>query len=161
VDHLTMTSKTPVALLLLVAAAAAADKPDLAASLRACSAESDAAKRLACFDAAAAALPAAPTPKTLEQRFGYRGEVAKDELQREREAEPRVEEIRSRVTAVNHRPMTPMIVTLANGQVWAQRAVDSRFDVAVGEEVTVKAAALGSFLLVSPRGGSTRVSRVK
>jgi hypothetical protein len=149
----------------LAVASTSSTEPKLAEALRQCALETNSEQRLSCFDALAlrAAVPSAPAAVNPEKSFGFRGEIAKEDKQREREQEqastPR--ELRSKVAAIKFRPMSPVVVTLENGQVWAQRSYDSRFDLEVGDEVTIKAAALGSFLLVGPQGGSTRVSRVR
>lgn len=88
--------------------------------------------------------PAAAKVLTPEERFGHRSTVAKEERQKERGTNS-----------------DELVVTLANGQVWAQKAADSRFDLEVGDAVIVKSAALGSFLMVAPGGSSTRVSRIR
>jgi hypothetical protein len=154
-----------------LAAAASALAADLPPALLACTKESKPKDRLACYDrevaavgggdsANTAAMSGAPA-KTLEERFGYRGEVAKEEAIRKKSEEPKLESISSKLARIVRRPQGPSVFTLENGQVWEQRAPDSMFTVDVGDEVTIKAAALGSFLLVSPRGRSTRVSRVR
>ena len=51
-------------------------------------------------------------------------------------------------------------VTLANGQAWVQSEIDSRARMAVGDAVTIRRAALGSYLLVTTGGIATRVKRV-
>ena len=69
-------------------------------SLRACMAERDDARRLACFDreaaqlgpqsAATAPATATPEPLTAEQRFGFRGEARLDRLDRHARERPAV-----------------------------------------------------------------------
>jgi hypothetical protein len=54
-----------------------------------------------------------------------------------------------------------MVVTLADGQVWAQLDPDTRAKLKVGDTVTIRRAALGSYLLVTPSGMATRVKRLK
>jgi hypothetical protein len=52
-------------------------------------------------------------------------------------------------------------VTLDNAQVWAQSEFNSQADVEIGDSVTVRRAAFGSYLLVTKAGIGTRVKRVK
>lgn len=154
---------------LLLATTLGASAPVLAAelppSVQACAKESDPRKRLACYDREIGGMnrDAPVVVKTPEEQFGYRGEVAKEESLRElaKSKETELQSISSKLTRIVRRPQGPSVFTLENGQVWEQRAPDSMFYVDVGDEVTIKAAALGSFLLVSPRGRSTRVSRVR
>lgn len=65
------------------------------------------------------------------------------------------------VTAVRRQPAGELIVTLENGQVWTQSSVDTRARVAVGDTVTIRRAALGSYMLVTANRYATRVRRVK
>ena len=53
------------------------------------------------------------------------------------------------------------MVTLDNAQVWAQSEINSQADVEIGDSVTVRRGALGSYLLVTKAGIGTRVKRVK
>ncbi|MEZ5498341.1 MAG: hypothetical protein R3E77_02805 [Steroidobacteraceae bacterium] len=157
---------------------------ELPPALRACAAEPDSLKRLNCYDrevaragggltksdAASAAdqardatpaVPAAPaTPATPEERFGYRGEITKEAVQREKEKAPSLESLTAKVTDIGRRPRGEMVVTLENGQVWVQKFVDARFQLEEGDTVEIKAASLGSFLMVHGKH-STRVSRVR
>ncbi len=149
-----------------MSAATLAAAADLPPTLQECAKLRSPKDRLACYDREVAVLgggnsAATETPKTLEERFGYRGEVAKEEAMRKKSEEPKLEAISSKLARIVRRPQGPSVFTLENGQVWEQRAPDSMFTVDVGDEVTIKAAALGSFLLVSPRGRGTRVSRVR
>jgi len=65
------------------------------------------------------------------------------------------------VTTVRRQPAGELIVTLENGQVWTQLSVDTRARVAIGDTVTIRRAALGSYMLVTAHGYATRVRRVK
>jgi hypothetical protein len=51
--------------------------------------------------------------------------------------------------------------TLENGDVWGQLEPDARVEMRVGDAVTIRAASLGSFMLVTSSGLPTRVKRVK
>ena len=147
-------------------------------ALVACAKETDDARRLRCFDAVVAdlrsapAAPAAsvaatasapppaaspPTPAasvSREDKFGARGD-----LDRERREE--LKEITAKVTEVGARPHGELVVTLDNGQVWAERTVNAKIKVKVGDTVKIEAGALGSFLLIAPNGRSSKVSRVR
>jgi hypothetical protein len=148
-------------------------------SLRACMAERDDARRLACFDreaaqlgersaatataAASGAAPAAATPEplTAEQRFGFRGEVAREAIAEKKAAAPQLERLESTVTAVARRGSIDWIVTLENGQQWAQISTGTPYTIRVGDAVTINPGALGSFLLTGPSGRATRVRRAR
>lgn len=53
------------------------------------------------------------------------------------------------------------VATLANGQVWTQTEIDSQAHVAVGDTVSVRRGAFGSYLLVTKDGVATRTKRVR
>jgi len=69
--------------------------------------------------------------------------------------------ITNTVASVSRRPAGELLVTLENGQVWTQLTPDQRANLAVGDTVTIKKAALGSHLLVTESRYATRVRRVK
>lgn len=175
--------------------AAAADA--LPPSLRACMKETDASRRLQCFDRESAVLagetapvarqaePAAPrpaasaptapaatvaaaagaaavTPQSATDKFGYKGNIAREDLDRQKQTEEASGALTAKVTAVAAPPNGGMIVTLDNGQVWQQKTADRGMHIKVGDQVTIKHALMGSFLLTSDTvKGSMRVSRVK
>jgi hypothetical protein len=103
---------------------------DLAARIAACTREQDDTVRLACFDRAAE--PQAPTPKRMS----------------------------ATVTAIEKRPRGELVVTLDNGQVWAQKNADRYFPLEVGDPVAILAGALGSFRLIAG-SRATPVTRVQ
>lgn len=155
----------------------------LTPGLRACMAERDDARRLACFDretaqlgqpspdtatsaapaSARATAPASATPEplTAEQRFGFRGEVAREAIAEKKAAVPQLERLESTVTAVARRGSIDWIVTLENGQQWAQVSTGTPYTIRVGDAVTINPGALGSFLLTGPSGRATRVRRAR
>lgn len=142
------------------------------ATLLACAAEPDDARRLRCFDDAAAALRGAPEAASAEaagapavasrptsapaasaeDRFG-----AREKLERE---EP-LREIVAVVAAVSAKPHGELVITLENGQVWAELATGSKVKVKPGDTVNIKAGTLGSFFLIAPNRRSTKVSRIQ
>ena len=144
--------------LAIPATAAAADeppRPPLPAELLQCRNETDATRRLACFDREIAR--AAPSA---EQRFGYRGEVARESIDREKAATPTLERLQGKVESMSGTPSGDWVITLDNGQVWAQVPTGTRFSLRVGDTVTITPGALGSFLLSKGSGGSSvRVRR--
>lgn len=178
----------------LVSATAADALPP---SLHACMKETDATRRLACFDresalladasapvakqadpapsrsaapapsapvasAAAAAGAAAATTQSATDKFGYTGNIAREDLDKQKEAEAASGQLTSNVAAVATALNGGLVVTLANGQVWQQKTADRAMHIKVGDPVTIKHATLGSFLLTSDAvNGSMRVSRVK
>lgn len=173
----------------LCACASAVAAEALPPSLRACMSESDPTQRLACFDresaqlaqesapvarradpppasaapaaaaTAATAAPviaaptaAAPAPSA-EDKFGVRGSIDKKEAE---------EKLTAKVSELGTMPHGELRLTLDNGQVWQQKSGDRAMRIKVGDDVTIRRASLGSFLLTSAAAnGSMRVARVK
>jgi hypothetical protein len=128
-------------------------------ALVACAKETDDTRRLRCFDAVVADLRPAPLPTpapsvSREEKFGARGDL--DPERREG-----LKEITAKVTEVGARPHGEIVVTLDNGQVWAERAASSKIKVKVGDMVKIESGALGSFVLIAPNGRSSKVARVR
>jgi len=69
--------------------------------------------------------------------------------------------ITARVRQVGQQRDGRFVITLDNDQVWLQSETMSRARVAVDDEVTIREASLGSFLLVTVNDVATRVRRVK
>ena len=107
------------ALLAAASAQPAFAADDLASRIAACTREQNDAVRLACFDRAAE--PQAPAPKRMS----------------------------ATVTSIDKRPRGELVVTLDNGQVWAQKSADRYFPLEIGDTVEILAGALGSFRLIA------------
>lgn len=175
------------AALILVLVAAAPLRAADDAALRACRGIADDARRLACYDAlagapdtkpastpqspttsavaapapaAAAATPANPSAPSPEELFG-RDAAQSGEIIRQAAGIPQLDRLRTRITAVAEDPAGKAIVTMANGQVWNQ--IDRPpARLAPGEEIEIRRAAMGSFLLVRDAGGrGIRVRRIR
>jgi hypothetical protein len=160
----------------------------LPASVRACASERDDARRLSCYDreiarlaqdsgavaapsataevttaaaAATTAASAAPKPTAApDEKFGYRGDIARKELDEQAATTEGVDRLEATITEVSSRAHGELVVTLDNGQVWVQKAPDSKIRLKAGDQVTIKKASLGSYMLVAA-GRSTRVTRVQ
>ncbi|HEX7116952.1 MAG TPA: hypothetical protein VF193_17630 [Steroidobacter sp.] len=171
------------------AACASVAEDESPPSLEACASEKDDAKRLACYDRAARAepeksapaapaepakaAPAAPvapasaetkapaTKDDPESRFGYRGDIAREEHDRRKAEQEQIKEITATITDLKTLPYGEWVITLDNGQVWVQKFPTKQFRVEVGDRVTIKAGVLKSYLLVTESGRSTRVSRMR
>lgn len=173
---------TKVAMCLLLLAAGAVVAQELPEHIRACAADADDARRLACYDraagrsvqqttpsaAAAAAAKSTPTSAstlsapaaTPETKFGYRGDIAREELDR-REAEAQQDapdRLEATVTEIAKQPHGQMVLTLDNGQVWEQKTAET-LKIRVGDRIVIKNASMGSFLLVAPNNRTSRVVR--
>jgi hypothetical protein len=149
-------------------------------ALLACANESDAAQRLRCFDGVVATLrkaPAAPAPTaaaaapaaavpaaaaapqpaasapTAEQRFGARGDISPDKHEQ-------IDELSGTVTALDTKPHGELIVTLDNGQVWAEKTSGSKVKLKTGDTVKIERGVMGSYTLIA-NGRSSKVARVR
>ena len=175
--------------LLTFAAGPALAATDISAAVRACRAETDDARRLACYDrvtdgARAAAPTAAATPKSAapvaaaaapsapaaapvaaaasaEDNFGRERQVAAEEQKRQQDAARSLGELEAYVTGIETRMDGLMTFTLDNGQVWRQNTPDSKFHLKEGDRVKIQPGSLKSFILSGPSKKSTRVTRVK
>jgi len=153
-------------LALLAALPLAAIAKEAESPLKACRAETDDARRLACYDrevdrlgGAPAATAEAPVLRP-EEQFGRRGTMAREEKDRERD-EARQGELTAKVTEIWTRSDGLMVMTLDNGQIWSQNRPDSLFRLKTGDQVKIQPASLGSYLLSGPSKRSTRVTRTK
>jgi hypothetical protein len=149
-----MLHSTLAAALLTAAAMqpALAAGDDLSKRIAACTREQDDARRLACFDRAA----------TPEEAFGVHG----SELARNRDdsgdttQESAPKRVSANVTGIEKRARGELVVTLDNGQVWAQKEVGAYFPIKVGDPATILAGSLGSYRLVVANR-ATAVTRVR
>jgi hypothetical protein len=159
-----------VSVFVTVAALSDARAQEIPAALRACAGEKDDGARLACYDhemarslaAAPAETATKPVVATLspEERFGFRGELAREVEERAKVGSPDLERLVAKVTALSRRPTGELVMTLENGQVWIERAGSSA-SVKVGDTVSIRPASLGSFLITGPSGRAARVSRIR
>jgi hypothetical protein len=129
--------------------------PPSAGDLAHCAAIASPDERLACYDTLAGRAPA-PQPRAApkgDKAFGLTKPVPA--------AAPEVPElIQARVTKVNDGGFNnaSVYVVLDNGQTWTVEAPDVRLK--AGDAVTIKRAALGSYLLISGKH-SYRVRRLQ
>mgnify|MGYP000662589268 FL=1 len=134
-------------------------------ALRACVSQKEDSRRLACYDReiaqldkpaeVSAALPPAAAVAATEEGFGLPREVPKEGVDRRK-----AEQVQGKVAGIVSRPHGERVVTLDNGQVWAQKSPDLSIRLKVGDEVTIKRGAFGSYLLVAS-GRSTTVMRLQ
>jgi len=155
---------TVVSVMLMAAAlvkpALAADD-DLAHRIAACTHEQDDARRLACFDHAAVPKAAAAPKLDATQAFGVHGsELARNRDDDKPQADAAPKRISATVTAIEKRARGELVVTLDNGQVWAQKEIGAYFPLKVGDPVAILAGTLGSFRLIAGNR-ATAVTRVQ
>lgn len=112
---------------------------------------------------AAATAAAAPAAQSSADDFGLTGSEAarqrEAEAQKQPAAQEKVDRVTASVTALGKRGHGEIVVTLDNGQVWAQLQAQY-IPIKVGDKVTILAAALHSYRLVSS-GHVTPVTRIQ
>lgn len=136
-----------------------------------CASITEAAARLRCYDAAFGSPPAessteragaeAPKlpPADPARDFGLTPAQRQAAASASRAAD--ADSITVSVRSLRNRPTGEFVVTFDNGQTWVQREVNSRAVLRVGDTVTIRKAALGSYLLVTPDRIATRVRRLQ
>ncbi len=101
--------------------------------------------------------PARPASEAEEFGLSERQRAAR-EPQPEK---PPATAVTAAVTAVRKLPTGYLRIDLDNDQAWQQTETDPNIRLRTGDRVTIRKAALGSFLLETPGRFSTRVRRVK
>jgi hypothetical protein len=167
----------PITLTGLTATADAAP-PTISAEMTRCAAITAADERLACYDALICAAIAAADERlacydTLAKGKSSGGQGAAAEAARSESADtsfgivrrkvtakpPGPEMIKALVTEVSVDRFGTVRVSLDNGQSWTFNDSDARLS--AGDAVTIRRAALGSFLMTTPSRHSYRVQRIK
>jgi hypothetical protein len=82
-----------------------------------------------------------------------------EQARREREGVVTTTSITARIESVGQTTDGRQAVTLDNDQMWVQLEASTRVRLRTGDEVTIRRAALGSFILTKPNSGSMRVRR--
>lgn len=129
-------------------------------------------ERLACYDralrgdsvpAAHAQDPAATaTPRAVDPIAEFGLSESQKRAQQQAGARDRApDSITGTVSRVDRQATGGLIMTLDNGQVWVQAEALTMARVQAGDLVTIRKAALGSHLLVTPGGVAVRVRRVR
>jgi hypothetical protein len=157
----------PLFLLLTPAAASAQDMSALAA----CAAKVEDADRLACYDAAVAAI-APETRATLAARKEAAAKAQAERLAAERAAAERakrdsfggesvaaqranlsaerLDSVEASITEVLRSPLGASVFLLDNGQIWRQSDIRQLPPIRPGAAVTLKRGALGSYQMTIP-----------
>ena len=125
-------------------------------AIQACKTEPDDARRLQCYDREVARFP-----MTAEQSFGLSGAHSTARQHQSSDAAAAVKNLTAKVVAIHDRPHAGFIVTLDNGQVWAQNDMDYTRRIDSGDTITIRSGALGSFWLVGPSGWTTKAHRLQ
>lgn len=147
----------------LVLLAAQASAADALGDVRACMPIADDAERVECYDRALgrgstpADAPAAPASRAIaSDEFGL-----SEQARREREGVGLADSLEGTIAAVGRNTANRQVVTLQNGQVWVQAEATTRVRLKTGDVVTIKRAAMGSYILAKANHGSMRVKRLE
>jgi hypothetical protein len=136
-----------------------------------CAALDDPAARLACFDAAFPRTPhtgppnpakvavATDEPASEARNFGL--SATQRNAIDPKPAQPPLPATTAAVKTVRRLPSGYLLIGLDNDQLWQQTEFDSRVWLQPGDRVTIRQAALGSYLLDTPAHFSTRVRRLQ
>lgn len=167
-----------LAFLALAAPAIAQESPQRPAILDqvyACANITGEAERLTCYDAAVGRLREAQNSGNLVAVDRAQAqEIERDAFgfslpslprlfgNRNTEAAPPIAETSLEIARVSRRPNLPATFTMTNGQVWTQIGTENTGRVREGGAVTIRRAALGSFLMSVEAGGpAIRVRRAQ
>jgi hypothetical protein len=137
---------------------------------RVCSSIIDANERLACYDRTFPPIAGAGTVadpgqlearrKLAEEEFGLNPRQLFD---RKPEALQQIDpsRVQGKVKSIVERGDGQRVVTLDNGQVWLLTEVTSRGRLAMGDAVTIRDAALGTYMLLTPKRVPLRAKRLR
>lgn len=124
--------------------------------MRNCTAEADEAKRLICYDSAIGRSKSGQNAD-----LGVTGEPLGHKEKQAGIPAPPPEDPHGKVVAIANRGFGKFVVTLDNGQVWAQQEVPD-FPLRVGDAVTIRRGVLGAVWMASSSGhNQTRVQRIR
>lgn len=161
----------PLALALLaLVGATAAHQAAAQGTAHACAAIVDANERLACYDRTFPPIAGAGTVasqaqlearrKLAEEEFGLNPRQIFD---RKPEALQQVDpdRVQGTVKSIVERADGQRVVTLENDQVWLLTEVTSRGRLAAGDAVTIRDAAMGTYMLLTPKRVPLRAKRLR
>jgi hypothetical protein len=124
--------------------------------MRICASEADEAKRLACYD-----FQIGRSKSGQNDDLGVTGELLRHKQKQAGIAAAPPDDMAGKVVEIANRGFGKFIVTLDNGQVWAQQEVPD-FTLRVGDVITIRRGVLGALWMVSSGGHrQIRVQRIK
>ncbi len=148
----------------LLASACLAVADARAAQSHPCAKVPDPDERLACYDQAFPPVPEARSGVEERRRqavedFGLNQRQVSDRRP-EGQGDVEPDRIEATVARVTERASGERMVALENGQTWLLTEVTSRGRLKPGDKVTIRAAALGTFMLLTPKRVPLRARRV-
>ncbi len=140
--------------------------PQALTDVYACAQMTDDAQRLQCYDSAVGRLQQAETQGQVvavdrsqardieRESFGFNLPSLSRLLPNLDGGDQPIDDVEMTVASVSESPLGYHTFTMAGGQVWVQVEPQEARNVRAGDTVTVHRAALGSYRLVSSRGGA-------
>lgn len=156
------------AVVLTLAMTTGAVAAQTSAQPHACATVTDPIKRLACYDAAfppaagarsGAVDLQAERDKALREFGLNKVQLRVRDPERMQAVSP--DRIEASVTRVGSRPTGQRVVTLDSGQIWLLTEVTSKGHLTSGDRVVIREAALGSYMLLTPKRVPLRARRIK
>ena len=145
-----------VAAALILGQGAALGSESVIDRMRTCATEADQAMRLACYD-----LQIGRSKSGQNDDLGVTGEFLRHKQKQAGITAVPPDDLTGKVVAVAELRYGKIVVTLDNGQVWAQQEVPD-FTLQMGDVITIRRGLLGALWMVSPSGhAQVRVQRVK
>lgn len=148
--------------------------PQALEAVYACANQTDQAARLACYDSAVAALRGAQTSgevvaidrgnveRMQRDSFGFNLPSLGNLLPQVGHDDNVVDRVETTVARMTLSGTGRTTFRMEDGQVWTQVDPERVYNVRVGDVVTIRRAAMGSFMISSPRGGAgIRVRRAE
>jgi hypothetical protein len=120
-------------------------------------------QRLACYDRAFTPTGTNPQPiervdeKSREQKFGLSRAQLRSVSPEDAELAP--DRITATIVRIDDLKRGRRLLTLDNAQRWILTESGAKGTLAAGDQITIKSAALGSFLLMTPSGLALRAKR--
>jgi hypothetical protein len=143
---------------------------DILANMRICAAETDDARRLACYDQQiqrtgaprnAGTVPTEPAAASSEERFGMTATLERKRQSNQTARPDAPDKLSGRIAAVAYKPRGEAVISLENGQMWEEAEVESHVALNPGDAITITRGLLGSFWLSADKMPRLRVRRVR
>jgi hypothetical protein len=144
-------------MLMFLCAVPCARSESLPESVRACARESDAGRRLACYDEEIARVnqPAGQEKDSqTEDRFGAEGKQLPANG-----SVTKLDKLQAQIGAISHRPDGKLVLHLVNDQIWEQTEDGPDLRLQEGDIVQIKRGVLGAYWLSAHSRGTIKVQR--
>jgi hypothetical protein len=156
----TIGAFTGIILCLGVGPSRAADA--LPSTIESCASLLRDSERLACYDAAVAALKAGTEAGvTAENMFGATSATSQRNPDLRDVKREELRQISGTVTSLRRADDGMITIELDNGQVWRQQDSDVRMMMVTGDQVTIVRASMGTFRIADKSGRFSRFKRVR